>query len=254
MHFSECTFFLIGGNVKENLKSLVQLQIVDSQMHDLEIAKGDLPETVNKLTEEVNSIEKYISEKGKALKNAQLERRKLDGLVNLSSEKLKKLQNQLYDVTTNREYDALTTEIETEKNNIENNENKILELFSFEEDTAKEIETKKKELTKLKKELKERDSELKKLIKTNQEKENRLLNERENIIVRVNKHLLNSYIKIHKYHKNGLAVVPVSRNACGGCYNTIPPQKLVEIRKMDKVIACEVCGRILVWRDNGGIT
>jgi len=240
--------------VKENLKSLVQLQIVDSQMHDIEIAKGDLPETVNKLTEEVNSLEKYISEKGKALKNAQLERRNVDGLVNLSSEKLKKLQNQLYDVTTNREYDALTTEIETEKNNIEDNENKILELFSFEDDTAKEIETKKKELAKLKKELKEKDSELKKLIKMNQENENRLLNERENIIVRVNKRLLNNYIRIHKYHKNGLAVVPVSRNACGGCYNTIPPQKLVEIRKMDKVIACEVCGRILVWRDNGSIT
>jgi len=239
--------------VKENLEKLVQLQIVDSQMHDLEIAKGDLPETVNKLTEEVNSLEKYISEKGKALKDAQLERRNLDGLVNLSSEKLKKLQNQLYDVTTNREYDALTTEIETEKNNIEDNENKILELFSFEEDTAKEIETKKKELTKLKKELKENDTELKKLIKLNQGKENRLLNERENIIVRVNKRLLNNYIRIHKYHKNGLAVVPVSRNACGGCYNTIPPQKLVEIRKMDKVITCEVCGRILVWGDNGSI-
>ena len=240
--------------MKENLKSLVQLQIVDSQMHDIEIAKGDLPETVNKLTEEVNSLEKYISEKGKALKNAQLERRNFDGLVNLSSEKLKKLQNQLYDVTTNREYDALTTEIETEKNNIEDNENKILELFSFEDDTAKEIETKKKELAKLKKELKEKDSELKKLIKMNQENENRLLNERENIIVRVNKRLLHNYIRIHKYYKNGLAVVPVSRNACGGCYNTIPPQKLVEIRKMDKVIACEVCGRILVWRDNGSIT
>jgi len=240
--------------VKETLEKLVQLQIVDSQMHDLEIAKGDLPETVNKITEEVNSLEKYISEKGKELKNAQLERRNLDGLVNLSGEKLKKLQNQLYDVTTNREYDALTTEIETEKSNIEDNENKILELYSFEEDTAKEIETKKKELTKLKKELKEKDSELKKVIKTNREKENRLLNERENIVVRVNKHLLNNYIRIHKYHKNGLAVVPVARNACGGCYNTIPPQKLVEIRKMDKVIACEVCGRILVWRDNGSIT
>ena len=240
--------------MKENLEKLVQLQIVDSQMHDLEIAKGDLPETVSKLTEEVNTLEKYISEKGKALKNAQLESRNLEGLVNLSSEKLKKLQNQLYDVTTNREYDALTTEIETEKNNIEDNENKILELFSFEEDTVKEIETKKKELAKLKKELKEKDSELKKLIEVNQEKENRLLNERENIVVRINKHLLNSYIRIHEYYKNGLAVVPVTRNACGGCYNTIPPQKLVEIRRMDKVIACEVCGRILVWRDNGSIT
>ena len=237
--------------MKENLEKLVQLQLVDSQLHDLEITKGDLPEIVNNLTEEVNSLLKYISEKEGALKNAQLERRNLEGLVNLSSEKLKKLQNQLYDVTTNREYDALTTEIETEKKNIEDNEDRILELFSFEEDTAKEIETKKKELTKLKKELKENDSELKKLIKTNQEKENLLLHEREKIIIRLNRHILNSYNRIHKYHKNGIAVAPISRNACGGCYNTIPPQKLVEIRKMDRVITCEVCGRILVWKDDG---
>jgi len=239
--------------VKENLQNLVQLQLVDSQLHQLELAKGDLPETVRYLTGSVKSLEKFLEEKEKALKKAELERRNLEGLVNLSTEKVKKLQNQHYDVTTNKEYDALTNEIENEKANIEKNEDNILKLISFEEDTTKEIETKKEELENLKKELKKKDSELNKLVKSNKEKELLLRHEKEKIVVRVNKRLLSSYCKIQAYHKNGLAVVPVVRNACGGCFTTIPPQRIVEIRKMDNVIICEVCGRILVWKDNGSV-
>jgi len=201
--------------------------------------------------EEVNFLENFVSEKEVENKNALLERKNLEGLVNLSSDKLKKLQNQLYDVTTNKEYDALTNEIETEKLNVENYETRILELITIEEEITEEIEAKKEELEKQKKELKEKDSELRKLIRANEERKNLLLHEKDKIVVRVNKHILNNYNRIHDYHKNGIAVAPVSRNACGGCWNSIPPQRLVEIRKMDKVIKCEVCGRILVWNDNG---
>ncbi len=237
--------------MKKNLEGLVQLQFVDSQLHELEIIKGDLPETVNNLTKEVNSLKKFISDNEEKFKKTQLERKNLEGLVNLSSEKLKKLQNQLYDVTTNREYDALTTEIETEKSNIENIETGILELITLEEDIEKEIEVKKETLTKIKKDLKAKDSELKKLIKASEDRENLLIHEKEKIVVRMDNRVLINYNRIHQYYKNGLAVAPVSRNACGGCFNAIPPQKQVEIRKMDRVIKCEVCGRILVWKDNG---
>ncbi|MCK4966133.1 hypothetical protein KAS50_03825 [bacterium] len=239
--------------MKENLQRLVQLQFVDTQLHELEAAKGDLPDIVKDLTEKVKSLESEISQKEKELKKSILDRKNLEGLVNLSQEKIKKLQGQLYDVTTNKEYDALTTEIETEKSNLDENENKIIDLIEFEEKTVQEIDTLKKELKTEKKELKSNDSELNGVIKKNKEKETVLFNERKKIVPRIKKNIFNNYSRIHDYHKDGLAVVPVVRNACGGCYNTIPPQKIVEIRKMERIIPCEICGRILVWKDNGSV-
>ena len=114
--------------MKENLQRLVQLQIVDTQLHDLEASKGDLPEIVKDLTEKVKSLESEISQKEEELKKSILDRKNLEGLVNLSQEKIKKLQDQLYDVTTNKEYDALTTEIETKKSALDEYENTIIDL------------------------------------------------------------------------------------------------------------------------------
>jgi len=236
--------------LKEELKQLVQLQSVDSQLQDLRATKGDLPELVEELETRLSELEASVQTKTQKISESRALKRRTEGDLKTTEEKLKKHQNQLYDVTTNREYDAITAEIEYEKNELEEQEMKILELITFEEDTEKELVTMHQEIKEIKKELSDKRYELEQLTKRYEKKELQLQHEKEKILVRLDKKRLSSYNRIANA-KHGIAVVPVTREACGGCFKTIPPQKLVEIRKMDRVIYCEVCGRILVWHDNG---
>jgi len=234
--------------MEESLDLLIELQAVDSKLLDLEISKGDLPKMVKDFEERISKLDVQIEQLNKKLGETQKIRRQTEGQIKLEEEKLKKYQNQLYDVTTNREYDAITQEIENEKNLIENLETKILEYITIEEETEKSLAELKNERDTLLNELSEKKKELDEVLKSSEKEELKLKHEREKIVVRLKKPLLNQYLKI-KNAKNGLAVVPVTRNACGGCFKSIPPQKIVEIRKRDRIIFCEICGRILVWNN-----
>ena len=239
--------------MKNTIGHLKELQKVDSKIFDLEVAKGDLPEKVNRLKIELEDLKIFVEEKSLSIVEFKKERKLKEGELKLTEEKLKKHQNQLYDVTTNKEYDAITQEIEHEKENISSFENRILELIASEEAIEKELEQDKESVETIQNELKEKETELRKLEKANEDEEITLLHEREKILVRLDKHILNSYRRILAA-KNNLAVVPVTREACGGCFNRIPPQRIVEVRKMDRLYSCEVCGRILVWEENGKVS
>ncbi len=236
--------------MKDTIAQLVQLQKVDSKIFELENAKGDLPDTVRRLKEDLEAMKTWIESTTHEIQEAQKERRQREGELKLTEEKLKKHQNQLYDVTTNKEYDAITQEIEQEKENISYYESRILELIALEEETTKELEDRKTESEQIQTDLQEKEKELRAMEKESEDEELKLMHEREKILVRLNKRVLSQYKRI-LHAKNHLAVVPITRNACGGCFNTIPPQKIVEIRKMSQIYSCEVCGRILVWQDNG---
>lgn len=238
--------------MKDTIDRLIQLQQVDSKIMDLEHFKGDLPETVQRLQEELKTLNTVIREKKNKIEEAKKERRLKEGELTLTLEKLKKHQNQLYDVTTNREYDAITQEIEQEKENISACESRILDLDIIDEEITKELEESAKAVVNIQIELAQKESELAEVEKENKDHELQLFHEREKIVARLNKNIIYSYRRILDA-KNGLAVVPVTRNACGGCYNTIPPQKIVEIRKKNRLYNCEVCGRILVWQGNGHV-
>lgn len=234
--------------MQKNLQLLIRLQEIDSKLQALEEAKSDLPERVGNLKEEVKELEESIDNKRAQLVESQKMRRRLEGNIQLSKEKLKKYQTQLYSVTTNREYDAITSEIEATKQQIEDEEFQILELMDLEERVSREIQNEEESLRGLKEELGEVEKELNERIKIAESEGSKLLEEKENLIKEIEPHIYSSYERIRKA-KGGLAVVPVTRNACGGCFKTIPPQRTLEIRKMDRVILCEVCGRILVWED-----
>jgi hypothetical protein len=232
----------------EDLKTLVELQEVDSRLLALEKAKGDLPERVQELGSQIEQLSALRQQKAEALTTTQRSRRAAEGALELAKEKKKKYENQLYAVKTNKEYDAVTTEIETTVLEIDQTETKILEAIEQEENLQKEIAEQDEQLARLQREYSEqqailetREAETAKLVQS-------LEGQRQALIASVPRPLLGAYKRILN-GKDGLAVVPIMRGACGGCLTRIPPQRIMEVREMNQIYYCETCGRILVWNN-----
>ena len=231
--------------MKETIEYLASLQGVDKKLFYLEFSKGDLPKTVARLKGSIEKLVKQIGDTKNEIKKVEKEQFSLENLVELASEKLKKYQNQLYDVTSNKEYDAITHEIEMKKNEIEEGETNILEMIQATEDHQNALKEFEGENVQLKKDLKKNEKELNALLKATEKEELLLNHKREKIIVRLKEPVLKRYERIRKA-KSGVAVVPITRDACGGCFKSIPPQKIVEVQKLQELIQCEICGRILI--------
>lgn len=230
------------------LAVLVELQNIDTQLMEIEERRGDLPLRVEQLEEEIHSTEGQIEKKKEELKEIGFKIRHLEGNIKMDENKLARYQNQLYSVKTNREYDALTAEIEHKKIEIEEQETKVIELVDREKETSDYIKEHEERMKGLKKELKRNRKELNEMMKKTEVLENDLRNKREKLVTEIKPSLISTYERIKKA-RGGSAVVPITRDACGGCFKKIPPQKIVEIRKMDRIIPCEVCGRILIWKE-----
>jgi predicted nucleic acid-binding Zn-ribbon protein len=232
-------------NLQEELSLLVELQDIDDQLHDLELERGDLPQEVERLKNQTDELETFLNEKQTERKSFQSEIRKVQGEVDMAKARLVKYQNQLYSVTTNREYDAITQQTDACKAEITEGENRILELMTSSDHLANLLEEKSATLEKLKAELSEKSAELLQKLKETEDEELELRHEREKIVVRIKKPIYAHYERI-RLAKDGKGVARVIGNACEGCSIMIPPQKVVEVRNMDDFILCENCGRILV--------
>jgi predicted nucleic acid-binding Zn-ribbon protein len=182
------------------------------------------------------------------LAKGEADRRMFQAEIDAGKEMLKKYEEQLYQVKNNKEYDAISLEIDTKTMEIKELENKILQSLEEEEEYKKSIEELNSEITRLEEQLSEYKKELDEIIQQTKAEEARLAAEREKVVAEIDERLLRQYERIRKA-KGGLAVVPIKRNSCGGCYSTIPPQKIVEIRELNRLYTCEYCGRILVWMD-----
>ncbi len=225
---------------------LIKLQELDTQLRQLESLKGDLPNQVSRLSDKLTGSESGLREDGEKLKNYQRERSMIEMEIKALEGKQTKYQTQLFNVKTNREYDAVTQEIENVKVEIGKKESRLLELMDVEEETKNTIKTAQEEIIKLRKQLDEKSMELKKRLANTEKDEATLRDQREKLLPKLEKRIVATYDRIRKA-KNGFAVVPVIRNACGGCFKTLPPQRIFEIRQMNCLFLCEVCGRILVW-------
>jgi predicted nucleic acid-binding Zn-ribbon protein len=168
--------------------------------------------------------------------------------IEAGNEKLKQYEEQLYKVQTNKEYDAISLEIDTKKMEIKELENKILQSLEDEEELKNNIEELVADLKKLEEQLSEYRNELSEIMQHTESEEARLANERQAIVSDIDRRYQNQYDRIRKA-KGGLAVVPIKKNSCGGCFSAVPPQKIVEIREMNRLFTCEYCGRILIWLD-----
>ncbi len=232
--------------MNNTLEGLVKLQLLDINIAKLESTRGDLPHQVSRLRQELDEKKREIDE---CLKKLDLFQKEM-GSTNLEIEALKgkkKLfQARLYEVKNNREYDAVTHEIESVTANIESMGNRLLELMDQEEQTKKNLENFRAEQGKLNGLFTTRSTELQKRMEQTEKEELTLQDQRGKIIHRLEPRTVSSYERIKKA-KHGLAVVPVKRGSCGGCYKNLPPQRILEIREMNRMQMCESCGRILVW-------
>lgn len=233
--------------MKSVLEQLISLQDIDTELIKLRSIRGDLPQQVKRLNDELIGIEEKLKEQEKKLQLykkehdvSKLEIKALEG-------KLKKYQSQLFEVKNNREYDAVTMEIENVKEHLDLKEGRLLELMDLDEELQKSISEIKTHLSEKQIQVKAKQAELDTLLKKTEDEEKALEEKRNNLVALFEPRMLSAYNRILNA-KNGLAVVPVVRDCCcGGCYKSLPPQRVMEIRDMERLILCEVCGRILVW-------
>lgn len=236
-------------SVEEKLSSLVRLQKVDSKLDQIQILKGELPMEVKDLEdeieglharqtrveEEINGINEFIEQKKEAIKEAQ-------ALV-------KKYEKQSTNVKNNREFEAINKEIEMQQLEEKLCEKHIKDATEEIADKARQLEAAKKAVSTKEANLSGKKGELEKIIAETEKEEKHYNKEASSARAHVDERLLSSYDRIRKNFRNGLAVVPVERDACGGCYHAIPPQKQSEIKLRKKIMVCENCGRILVDDD-----
>jgi uncharacterized protein len=229
----------------DRLKILYRLQLLDDQLDELEELRGDLPNLVRDLEEKINSLKEEIANKEKEQKESLEKRTQNEEEIEIHKENQKKFKTQLYQVRNNKEYDALTKEIDHTEEQITKLENENNALADLSKRLTLEIEEIMPSLEELKKEMKEKEADLKEIIKANEKEETKLQNERKSIVAEVRKPDLSVYQRIRKA-KRGKAVATIRRSACSGCNNIVPSQRQLEIRKNNKLFFCEYCGRILV--------
>lgn len=234
--------------MRESLRNLIELQEIDRRLDDLERAKGDLPRIVQELQSRLEEQNELLAQKTEELEAVQKERRHAEREIASLTEAKKKYEEQLYSVTTNKEYDAVTLEIETAAQKIDELETAVLQLIDREEALAKERQELEEAIAALQKELEAQSKVLNEKIEANARVEAELRSAREGLVSKIRVDFLRRYERIRS-HKDGLAVVPIVRNSCGGCYTQIPPQKSMEVRDGDKLVSCESCGRILYWQE-----
>lgn len=233
-------------SVEERLKALYELQQIDSEIDKLRTVRGELPLEVQdledvvsgldtrlqKFKDEVQEMEQAISDKKNAIKDSQ-------ALV-------KKYESQQNKVRNNREYDSLTKELEFQRLEMQLSEKRIKEFKASIEAKSEFLDSIAAELKEKKAVLKEKKSELDDIIAETEKEETSLLKKSKAAEKLIEERLLNAYHRIRQNSRNGLAVVEVQRDACGGCFNKIPPQRQLDISMNKKIIVCEHCGRILV--------
>ncbi len=235
--------------MQTKLGVLLELQKLDTRLKELEALRGDLPQKVHETQNRINTLDVNLDTKTQQMQQNELEQKQLALELKEAEQNLKHYQEQLYRVTTNREYDAITHEIEAVRTSLaqmKNRKNVVeeenLELMENIAELEKQKNAEIGHLEALEKELQD------KLSVTNREEENLRL-QRQNLITKIDRQMFNTYERVRKA-KYGQAVVALQRNACGGCFNAIPPQRLMEIREKKSFITCEFCGRILVWDEN----
>ncbi len=231
--------------MENRLRLLYALQQVDMGLDDLQEMKGDLPRVVADLNSNIKEKETSRKALETLIQESIVRRDSVDVEILTLKENIEKYKTQQFQVKTNKQYDALSREIDSAGAKINKLQNEMDTLEGKVATAKEDVKSIGPELEQLLAELDEKKTELESVNKEHEEEELKLNHEREKLVVRIDKADLHAYERIRKA-KNGKAVVPVRRNACGGCYKKVPPQTILELRKNSKVMTCEHCGRILV--------
>lgn len=233
-------------SVEEKLSGLIKLQKIDIKLDELHTLRGELPIEVsdledelhglnsrkNRIEEEINGISDYVTDK--------------NNLIKTSEELITKYEKQSESVKNSREFEAISKEIEDQQLEAKLAERHIKDAKEQLEEKGQSLDAVKKQVNNKEIVLTQKKSELDKIVAETEKEETVLKKEEDGAREVVDQRLIFSYDKIRSNYRNGLAVVSIERDACGGCFNAIPPQRQSEIRQRKKIIVCENCGRILV--------
>jgi predicted nucleic acid-binding Zn-ribbon protein len=233
-------------SIADKLRALHALQQIDSKMDEIGILKGELPMEVSDLEDEITGLKTRLKKLESSVSDIDDEISKHNNNIKESEALIVKYEKQLDNVKNNREFDALTKEIELQRLEIQLSQKKIREANVNRETKKESLDAIAAKLNQRTKDVDSKKVELQKIIEKTEKEEAKLLKESDKARKDIEDRLLVSYDKIRKTYRNGLAVVTVARGACGGCFNRIPPQLQIEIGVMKKIIACEHCGRVLV--------
>jgi len=237
---------IIEMSVEDKLRALYDLQMVDSGIDRIKILRGELPLEVQDLEDEVEGLETRITNFEAEIESLQEGIAKKNNEIQNSQALIKKYQEQQNNVRNNREFDSLSKEIEYQTLEIELSEKRKKEFTQQMDEKNTFIGDSQKLLDERKGDLQNKKTELNEIIEDTKKEEEQLIKRSQEIQNKIEHRLLVAYQKIRNNARNGLAVVTVQRDACGGCFNKIPPQRQLDIRSRKKVIVCEYCGRILV--------
>lgn len=231
--------------VAQKLDFLLKLQEIDSNLDDIKKIRGDLPEEVRDLEDDIMGFETRISKFNKEIEGFEEEMNR-QKMAKKDAEKLiTRYKEQQNNVRNNREFEAISKEMELQTLEIELAEKKARESDFKIKSKKEEVKITDASLNERKEDLKVKKQELDVLTSESLEDEKKLMEERTKRAVMVEERLYNSYTKIRNNSGNGLAVVQVKRGACGGCFNVVPPQRQADIREKKKITVCEHCGRVL---------
>lgn len=236
-------------SIEEKLKALYKLQKINSEIDKIRTLRGELPLEVQDLEDEIAGLQTRIDKLHEEVKSLETATTNKKNEINIAKDLIKKYKEQQNNVRNNREFDSLSKEIEYQTLEIELCEKRIKEFAAQIKEKNDLIEESKKKLEERKSDLESKKNELEDITADTQKEEELLINKRQEYEKMIEERLLTAYKKIRKNARNGLAVASVERDACGGCFNQIPPQRQLDIRSRKKIIVCEYCGRILVDKD-----
>ena len=232
--------------IEEKLQHLYELQRIDTEIDKIRTLRGELPLEVQDLEDELAGLETRLENLKTEISEAEksVSQKKLE--ISKSEELIKKYSEQLDNVRNNREYDALSKEIEFQKLEIELQQKRIREALKTKSEKEEALEISSQQYEEKKADLEAKKAELDDIIAETHKDEEDLIKKSEQLSQNIEERLLTAYKRIRANARNGLAVVTVDRDACGGCFNNIPPQRQLDIRSRKKIIVCEYCGRILI--------
>ena len=240
-------------SVEEKLKTLYQLQTTLSAIDEKKALRGELPLEVQDLEDDIAGLNTRVEKIKGEIEDFQQAVSQKKAEINEAQASVERYKKQLDDVKNNREYDTLTKEIEFQTLEIELCNKKIREAGIKVEERQNDLKHTEELIADRRQALEEKKNELDEIIDETRAEEERLKEKAKDLEIKIEPRLLTSFKRIRKNARNGLGIVYVQRDACGGCFNKIPPQRQLDIKMHKKIIVCEYCGRIMIDPELAGV-
>ena len=240
-------------SVEEKLKNLYALQTMLSEIDKIKTLRGELPLEVQDLEDEIEGLTTRLEKINNEIVELKRQINERNGNIEVNKANIERYKTQMDSVRNNREYDNLTKQIEYAELDNQLNEKKINEAKAQMETRNAEVVNCNEQVNDRRTDLDIKKSELDEIVSETKAEEDKLREKAKNLELTIEPRLLSAFKRIRKNSRNGLGIVYVQRDACGGCFNKIPPQRQLDIRMRKKIIVCEYCGRIMIDPELAGV-